>query len=221
MTVIWTRPRTRERAAERGPFDILASQFGPDVARATKDEHGRWRTVTWAEVGRQKRARQRRQLERRRCVAGTEIRPIYVWVFHCPGVAGFAYYGWWVYLIGRDYSYGKYLERDARLMDRLMDLFPLGNRTLYGWDISIDTWKRRFARKYCCRDANGRPRKHAGRIQGKAIVWASFYSGHVAEIIRKQERHGNTRNSSQVPAEAAARPGLVPDVRAHGEGGLR
>ena len=42
-----------------------------------------------------------------------------------------------------------------------------------------------FAKAFCCRNPDGTPRKHAGRIQGKALIWAEVRGGHVERIIER------------------------------------
>jgi hypothetical protein len=152
--------------------DEWFERFGPDTAVVIGTRTG-YRVKTWADLGREKKQRQARALAWKREADGLAIRPIYVWVFHCPGVGGFGYLGWWTYLVGRNWDL--WLGRGCEdVHQQLMDLFPLVEPDLFGAAVTYEQWQIRFARAFCCRHPDGRSRKHAGRIQGKAAVWAEF-----------------------------------------------
>ena len=185
---IFDRGRTKRRA--EGPAWIperFWARFGQDTA-IVDTGYDPPVVTTYAQLGERKRREQAERLRWKRQGDPAVRRPLYVWVFHCPGIFGFAYFGWWCYLIGRGIK-SQVDKRDdrnhpSRLRDELRALFPFGERTLYGdWSISFDTWMERFARAYCCRHQDGRPRKHAGRIQGKAFVWAEVNGDHVSRLL--------------------------------------
>lgn len=183
MTAIFMRSRLRK--PPDGPSlvpDSWWDQFPPDTAIVKKlTPHSKPLITTWPQLGERKRARQAEILAHRRGDSyRSERRPLYVWVFYCPG---FVYEGWWTYLIGRGISYGRYLSRNERLVSRLMELFPMGEPTLYGPSLTYEQWMPRFARRYCCRWPDGKPRTHAGRIQGKAFVWAEVQGDQVRWIL--------------------------------------
>lgn len=183
MGAIFVRDTSRKPpTAEPMVPDSFFERFGPDTASVSRDALGGWAVTTFSDLGRWKRQRQADQLRWKRSVTESQRVPLYVWVFHCPGFSG-CYKGWWAYLIGRAYNGGKYFNSDLTMRRRLMALFPLVEPDLFdSWQV-FDQWKRRFARRYCCRDRDGRPRKHAGRIQGKAPVWAEFYGEHLQALL--------------------------------------
>lgn len=174
---IFIRNADPRKRTDDGVFvpDSWFRKFGDDTASVCRDCCGEYRVTTYADLGQQKRERQAAQVERKRKPA-SEVRALYVWVFHCPG---FPFMGWWTYLIGRGISEGKYLRKTS-LIDRIMELFPCGERL---FPIS-DEWAPLFAKQHCVRD-NGKPRLHAGRIQGKAPVWAEMQGTRICRIIRK------------------------------------
>ncbi len=158
----------------------------PNVAMYESDGYFRRAvTCTWDMVMERRRQRQREQLEQKRSNYGViERKPLYVWVFWCPGINGFIFRGWWIYLRGngRDYHGGGYKGQvDGKLLDDLLRLFPLVERTLFGLDWrDWKTWMIRFVKKYhrgnCC-----------GRRQGKAPVWCEVKGNYVQRILSKTE----------------------------------
>jgi hypothetical protein len=158
------------------------TRFGADTAIVDTN----WdppRVSTWSDVGVEKRRRQAERVDRKRgCWDQTTIRPVCLWVFHCPGLGG-CYEGWWTYLYWRGGDSGKYLDRDEQRIRQLMDLFPMADGTLFGPALTHEQWQIRFAKAFCCRNADGTPRKHAGRIQGKALLWAEFHGGYPYRIL--------------------------------------
>jgi len=186
MTAIFTRYPTRRDRSDVPAFitDSFFERFGPDTAIVVKDCRGQYTATTFADIGREKRERQADILHRIRTFSCEEsVRPMYVWVFWCPGIGGFAYRGWWTYLIWRGGDSGKYLDRDEKIVRQLMELFPMGEPTLFGSASTHRQWQVHFAKVFCCRNPDGTPRKHAGRIQGKALLWAEFNGAHLHRII--------------------------------------
>jgi hypothetical protein len=176
--------RGRKRKIADGPEwvpETFWTRFGEDTA-IVDTNYEPPQITTWADIGHQKRQRQAERLAYKRTSPYSEnVRPIYVWVFHVPG---FIYGGWWTYLIGRGgWTSGKYLDRDGKTIRQLMDLFPFGDQTLYGRDLTHEQWQIRFAKAFCCRNSHGVPRKRGGRIQGKAPLWAEFHGCCVERII--------------------------------------
>ena len=156
--------------------DSWFQRFGDDTASVMKDYRG-VHVTTYADLGRRKRELQAARLERLR-EPEFRVLPLHVWVFHCPGPF---FMGWWTYLVGRGVSEGKHMRRSC-MIDRIMELFPCGDRRLF--PLSQEEWMPLFARRYALRHASGRARLHAGRIQGKAPVWAALRGASVVKIAR-------------------------------------
>lgn len=187
MTTIFIRQRKPALRADDGVFcrDSWFRRFGEDTA-IVSNYHGKYSVTTYRQLGERKKQRQREAVARKRA-SDTEIRPLYVWVFHCPGPF---FMGWWTYLIGRGISEGKSIRRSP-LIQQIMELFPCNELGLFNGQSSYyelhHDWMPLFAKRYCVRNASGQPRKHVGRIQGKAAVWAEVRRGQVTRIIRKAE----------------------------------
>lgn len=199
------RGRKEKDRAETGFFpDSYFEQYGPDTAIVNTDEcppH----IVTFSDLGRRKKERQADNLERKRETIETSIRPSYVWVFHCPGI-GICYRGWWTYLNWRGGDSGKYLNRDEKTIRQLMEMFPMSEASLFGPTLTHKEWQIRFAKAYCCRHPDGTPRKHAGRIQGKALLWAEFYGERFQRIIGR----------AYLPRQRAEAEGIATGVQDEG-----
>lgn len=141
----------------------------PDVAGYESDGYYR-RAVSWPMVMERRRQQQRARLKQKRSNYDViERKPLYVWVFWCPGIGGFAYRGWWLYIVGRGIDSGKYLERDTRTVLRLMELFPLGTP-------DIEKWKMEFVKRYQRGCWCGKP-------QGKALIWAEVKGSYIKNIL--------------------------------------
>jgi len=179
--------RGRKREQHTGPQlipDSFWERFGSNTAVVSRDARGEYHVTTYADLGRQKRERQEGRLRDLHAEAWrVQRRPLYVWVFHCPGLGGFAFGGWWTYLIGRGISEGRWSFHDEQLQRRLMTLFPIAAGSLDGPPLTYEQWMPLFARVFCCRNPDGKSRKHAGRIQGKALIWAEVRGDHVERII--------------------------------------
>jgi hypothetical protein len=190
-------PSKRKRTGLEIVPESFWTRFGPDTA--VVDTNCRPPAITtYAELGRRKRERQAEQLARKRVSDwDTQIRPLYVWVFHCPGLGKVAFRGWRTYLIGRGIKEGRWLFCSAGIQHRLMRLFPIAQGSLDDPPLTYEQWMPLFAKFFCCRRPDGTPRKHAGRIQGKALIWAEVCGGNVHRIIgqaqlpeRRSGHHG-------------------------------
>ena len=131
---------------ELKPYILAPS---PDVAGYESDGYYR-QAITWAMVMERRRQRQSARLKQIRSNYGVTYRkPLYVWVFWCPGINDFIFRGWWTYLVGTEYDYhgGGYKGQiDGRIMDDLLRLFPLTEPNLF--EINWDEWMERFVKKY-------------------------------------------------------------------------
>jgi len=153
----------------------------PDVAGYESDGYYR-RAVTWEMVMERRRERQRIRLEQKRSSYDViERKPLYVWVFWCPGISGVFFRGWWTYLVGlgRDYHGGGYKGNvEGGLMDELLRLFPLTEPDLF--ETNWDEWMKRFVKKYHRGTWCGKP-------QGKVPVWAEVSGGRIERILGRAE----------------------------------
>jgi len=134
------------------------------------------KVMTWADVKQSRRERQKEILALKRSnYDQIQRRPLYVWVFWCPGISGF-FEGLWTYIVGvaGDYHGGGYKgEVDGRLLDEVMRLFPVS--------VSRNQWQEEFVKKYPARD------KHCGRPQGKAPIWAEVQGNSILKILGRAE----------------------------------
>jgi len=107
-----------------------------------------------------------------------ERRALYVWVFWCSGLFGFAFRGWWTYLTGlegRCHGGGYKGQVNGDLFNRITELFSVENpHPLYPLD--TDEWMPLFAKQY-------QRGKLCGKPQGKAPVWAEVEDGSVKRIL--------------------------------------
>jgi hypothetical protein len=174
----------------------------PDVAGYESNGIYR-RAVTWDMVMERRRKRQAARFEEiEENYDSEEIKrvPMYVWVFWCPGVggfafSGFAFKGWWLYLIGRNYSNGKYMGFE--LTKKIMDLFPLVEANLFG-PPDEEKWKREFVKQF--------PRGlWCGKPQGKALVWAEVSRYGIEKLERTEWVHdrGDLANVDDAARHAA------------------
>jgi len=173
--------RAKEHLKSLGyDFDRQPKLVWPEGAVAAWQDHfyGPWQFRLMSDVLRDKKERMELNLSLKRDYGKTEIRPLYVWVFWCPGFFGFAYRGWWTYLIGRGIDSGKYLRHNRKLMSRIMELFP-SPKTLFG-NLSFDEWMQWFVKHY-------QRGLWCGKPQGKSAVWAEIRGDHIEEILGRAE----------------------------------
>lgn len=152
----------------------------PDDAVSVHRDHvyAPWQFTTKADIRRGKRERMEQSLWMKREYGVTHIQPLYVWVFWCPGLFGFAYRGWWLYLIGRGIETGRYFE-SSELCLKVMELFPLIEPTLYG-PPDIKEWKAEFVRRY-------QRGLWCGKPQGKAPIWAEVKGTSIKKILGRAQ----------------------------------
>lgn len=166
--------------------DRIPPLIWPDDAVAAYQEHtyAPWQFTTKADVRRRKIKEMERSLWHKREYGVVERRALYVWVFWCPGLFGFAYRGWWLYYIGRGIESGKYLERDKDMMAQITRLFPVLAPDLFG-HLDMHEWKQVFVRRY-------RRGFWCGKPQGKAPVWAEVEGDHIRRLISRAEWPGQS-----------------------------
>lgn len=178
------RQRIREYLKSAG-IEVERTQplIWPDDAVSACREHmyAPWEFTTKADIRQKRRERMEHHLWWKREYGVTQIRPLYVWVFWCPGVSGIFYRGWWLYIIGIggvDYG-GKYLGQDTEKVRRLMELFPLVEPKLFD-SPDLRKWKAEFVkcykRGYWC-----------GKPQGKSPIWAEVKGSRIVRIISRAE----------------------------------
>jgi len=141
--------------------------------------------LTWDDVKKYRRQRQKEILIQKRMGyrQNTEKKPLYVWVFWCPGISSF-FRGLWTYFVGfgRDYRGGGYKgDVSGRLLEQVIKLFPLVERDLFG-ELNYELWQRKFIEKY-------KRGLWCGKPQGKALIWAEVKGGEVMKILGKVGRN--------------------------------
>ena len=140
----------------------------PELHSIVNDpRHGR-RVVTWDDVMRERREQQRLRLARKRQVC--EWKPYKVWVAYFNQ---FLFGGWHAFIENRDGCTWITNARDGRLIQPLMDLFPM-TLSLGAEKDAWERWKIEFAKSH----QRGR---QCRKPRGFAVVW---WNGHDAELRR-------------------------------------
>jgi len=128
------------------------------------------RAVTWDMVMQRRRKRQQIELERKRDNYDVIYKkPLFVWVFWCPGISGI-FRGWWAYLKGYDDDY-----HADELLEQVIKLFPLVEIDLFG-KFNLDLWMKRFVKKY-------KRGTWCGKPQGLSPVWTLVQGHYVQKIL--------------------------------------
>ncbi len=179
------RQRAKEYLKSQGyPVEKLQPLIWPDDAVSAYREHpyAPWKFTTKTDILRQRREHMEHHLWWKREYRVTQRRALYVWVFWCPGIFGFTYQGWWLYIIGGDYECGKYLEQDEKIVSRLMELFPLVEPKLFG-PPDISKWKKEFVKRY-------QRGYWCGKPQGKSPIWAEVQGGSIRKLLNRADFPG-------------------------------
>lgn len=178
MTLV-VRPKPRDRDNP----DFFTEKMLPwpeDAVSASREGFGGdWHYRTVADVLREKRERQEGALRQKRAEGVIQRRAVFVWSFWCPGVAGFAFRGWWMYLRGIGGTLiggGHKGSLGPELFAQVRPLFPVrGQTTLFG-PIRNEDYAEAFASAY-------QRGTHCGRPQGLAPCWAVIEPyGRVAKL---------------------------------------
>ena len=122
--------------------------------------------VTWADIHRKRAERDKRNIARKR-EPRTQRHAAYIWVFYQPGLFGFAYMGWWLYIRTVNESYAvdfRGLNSDLAL--KIMRLVPCGILPAIE---NFEQWKEAFATEY------HRPGRF--KQQGLLAGWATVQDG--------------------------------------------
>lgn len=162
------------------PEEILKPIIWPEDAVSAYREHSYapWKFTTKKDILREKRKSMEQNLWFKREYGVTQKRPLYVWVFWCPGISG-VFEGLWTYIVGlgRDYHGGGYKGQvDGHLLDDIMRLFPVCNL----FPVSHDQWQEEFIKKY-------RRGTHCGKPQGKAPIWAEVKGDSIVRILGRAQ----------------------------------
>ena len=174
------RRRTREYLKSAGyDVDRIPPLIWPDdaVSASQKHSYAPWEYVTKQDVRRKRQERMKKILWWKREYGVVERRPLYVWVFRCPG---WVYEGWYTYIIGTNIECALNFRGNAEsLIAQLMKLYPLVEPMLYG-PPDLDKWMAEFVRCY-------RRGTWCGKPQGKAPVWAEVEGTHIKRILGRAE----------------------------------
>lgn len=129
---------------KRSFAESLGLKWPAGVAYRISDGwRGQLRDVTWAEVGEEKRRRQRERLERIRRPEPPRIVPAYVWTFFIPG---WLYHGWHCYVVAREFEVpvtGR--DGNTELADNIMRAVPLG---IIPHTDHFDRWMAELAKRH-------------------------------------------------------------------------
>jgi len=179
MTVI-VRAKPRDRNKPESLTEHMIRWPSDDAVSAWR-EHGRceWTFTTTGDILRAKRERMERSLYWKRESGVVRRRAVCVWSFWCPGIAGFAFCGWWMYLkgVGGETIHAGGVKGDLSgdLLERVRELFPVpGQLGLFGPPHDED-YAEAFARRY-------QRGTHCGKPQGMAKCWARMRGGYVLAL---------------------------------------
>lgn len=157
MTI--ARAYTGPALITRSFADTMGLDWPPEIACIVND-----RRVTWAEMGEQKRQRQREELARKRRVEPPRIVPAYAWTFFVPG---WLYAGWHCWLVTRREQFGvRWSDRgkwsQPKLAESIMRAWPMG---LLPMPENFERWMELLAKT--------RPRRHPRdpRRAGSLVGW--------------------------------------------------
>lgn len=149
-----------------------------DAISAIREHHSEpWQFFKISDLLRDKRKRMENRLWMKREDHTVHRICLYVWVFWCPGIFGFAFRGWWTYLIGQGISEGKFLGHKMKM--RLMELFPLVEPTLFESG-SYEQWQIEFVKRY-------QKGSHCGKPQGKSPLWAEVTGKSIEKLLERTE----------------------------------
>lgn len=197
----WFTPEARQRAHEYllsvgyTEDQLKPIEWPDDAVSAHRDHVGQpWRFTTKGDIRRCRQDRAKEILRYKREEGATKIRPLYVWVFHCPGIGGDMVgalghegirgvrsdglmSGWYAYLIGQGVSIAlNFRGHYKKMIDRLMELFPLVKATTLFDGPDFDEWMRAFVERY--------PKGLWCDVpQGKAVVRAEVDGDSVIRIL--------------------------------------
>ena len=148
-------------------FERTGSFLPQGVAYAVSNGRNGLRMITYADLLKERKARQARHLAHVTAVPRTRW-AAFVWVFWTPGLCGFAYRGWWAYL--RTLSGDTALDFrgfNRELIQQAMLMFPCG---IFPQAEYFELWKEAFAAEH----------RRPGRFkkQGLAPVWVQVEDGH-------------------------------------------
>lgn len=198
MTSIIARPRKdckpmiSEEAYERLKQHLISMGYRendlqpivwPEGSISAYRDHSEqpWTFRYKADVLREKKERMDHNLWTKRKYGILEYRPIYIWVFHCPGIFGGIFEGWWIYMVragGILRGGGCRGSVEGHLLNQILEMFPLVDKGLFDNTIDIEEWKQAFVKKY-------QRGKWCRKPQGKAPVLAEIKNGCVNNIIKK------------------------------------
>jgi len=141
-----------------------------------------WEFTTNADLKRRRQERAKKILWWKREYGVIYRRPLYVWVFWCPGISGI-FEGWWTYIIGRGVEHGGKYTQDSDLILRAMELFPMSESVLFGieedWQ-QRERWMKEFAKRY-------QRGVRCGKPQGKAPIWAKVEGNSIVKILGRAQ----------------------------------
>lgn len=183
MCLIVIRSRKKKLDPKNPLHNIHRAIAWPEgsVSAYRKHRLATWEFTTKADLLQERRERMESHLWQKREYGVIHIQPLYVWVFWCPGVFGFAYRGWWTYIIGRGVEHGGKYSTGSSLILQAMELFPIIEPKLFeeDWQQS-ESWMKEFAKRY-------QRGYWCGKPQGKAPIWAEVQGTRIKKILGRAE----------------------------------
>lgn len=149
--------------------EFMGVNWPPEVAYRISDGRGLRggiRDVTWAEVGEQKRRKQRERLERIREPSHPRFVPAYAWTFYN---SGWIYMGWHCYVVTRTEQIAvTFRGLNTGLAESIMRAVPLG---MFPVVENFERWMESLAKQRPRRKPK-RDRRRAGSVVG----WLEYNS---------------------------------------------
>lgn len=137
----------------------------------------KWKPVTWDEVFKERREKQKEHLESIRGRDIVTVKPCFVEVFY--NNTNF-FSGWWIYVITLDKYYAVgFRDQNKQLILPIMKLYPCGFLPLKE---NFAEWAAEFARIY------HRPTRERKKNIGMVAAWAKIDRGYLVEIIKEREK---------------------------------
>lgn len=198
-----SRQRAKEHLLSLGyrEKDLQPIVWPEDAVSAHRDFMGDpWEFTTKADIRRRRQEDAKETLQRIRKDGAMKRLPLYVWVFHCPGIGGEMVGalghpgipirpvgttglmgGWYTYIIGQGISVAlNFRGYYQKIIGNVMELFPLVRATTLFDPPDFDEWMLAFVERY--------PKGLWCDVpHGKAPVWGEVEGNEIKRILGRAQ----------------------------------